>query len=122
VTIDYWDSTADTFDDQPDHGLRSPEVRAAWAARIRGWLPQQPSDVLDLGCGTGTLALLAAEQGHHVTAVDSSPHMAELARAKLAGTGARVLVGSVLWGRPVSDERYAAVIQVGPSPGPEPLP
>lgn len=109
MTIDYWDITADTFDDEPDHGLRSPEVRAAWAARIRGWLPQAPSDVLDLGCGTGTLALLAAEQGHRVTAVDSSPRMAELAQAKLAGTSTRVLVGDAAE-PPVGDGRFDVVL------------
>ncbi len=88
-----WDAAADSFDDEPDHGLRDPGVRAAWAARLRDWLPPRPADVLDLGCGTGSLALLAAEEGHRVTAVDFSPRMAALATAKLAGTGARVLVG-----------------------------
>ncbi len=89
----FWDAAADTFDDEPDHGLRDPGVRDAWAARLRSWLPVTPSDVLDLGCGTGSLALLAAGDGHRVTAVDRSPRMAELAREKLAGTDSRVLVG-----------------------------
>lgn len=89
----FWDAAADTFDDEPDHGLRDPQVRAAWAARLRSWLPTAPSDVLDLGCGTGSLALLAAGDGHRVTAVDRSARMAERAREKLAGTDARVLVG-----------------------------
>jgi SAM-dependent methyltransferase len=89
----FWDAAADTFDDEPDHGLRDSRTRAAWAIRLRSWLPAEPSDVLDLGCGTGSLALLAAGDGHRVTAVDSSERMAALARAKLAGTGARVLVG-----------------------------
>jgi len=89
----FWDAAADTFDDEPDHGLRDPRTRAAWAIRLRSWLPASPSDLLDLGCGTGSLALLAAGDGHRVTAVDSSARMAALAREKLAGTGARVLVG-----------------------------
>ncbi|CAM5603230.1 2-methoxy-6-polyprenyl-1,4-benzoquinol methylase, mitochondrial [Streptomyces antimycoticus] len=80
-------------DNEPDHGLRDPAVREAWAARLRGWLPERAGDVLDLGCGTGSLALLAAERGHRVTGVDRSPRMVELARAKLGGTGATVLVG-----------------------------
>ncbi|MEU6244397.1 class I SAM-dependent methyltransferase [Streptomyces sp. NPDC047024] len=88
-----WDVLAGSFDEEPDHGLRAPEVRAAWDARLRGWLPIRPADVLDLGCGTGSLALLAAEQGHRVTAVDSSPAMVELARAKLAGWDAAVVRG-----------------------------
>ncbi|GAA3757093.1 methyltransferase domain-containing protein [Streptomyces tremellae] len=93
MTIIDWDAEADTFDREPDHGLRDPAVRAAWAAKLPAWLPAAPADVLDLGCGTGSLALLAAERGHRVTAVDLSPRMAGRARAKLAGTGARVLVG-----------------------------
>jgi SAM-dependent methyltransferase len=89
----YWDAAADHFDDEPDHGLRDPGVRSAWEARLRSWLPAEPSDVLDLGCGTGSLARLAAADGHRVTAVDRSERMAARARAKLAGTDARVVVG-----------------------------
>jgi SAM-dependent methyltransferase len=89
----FWDAAAETFDDEPDHGLRDPRVRDAWAARLRSWLPAEPSDVLDLGCGTGSLALLAARAGHRVTAVDRSERMVAHAREKLAGTGARVLAG-----------------------------
>ncbi|BBJ44875.1 hypothetical protein SSPO_075930 [Streptomyces antimycoticus] len=92
-TTAYWDAAAADFDNEPDHGLRDPAVREAWAARLRGWLPERAGDVLDLGCGTGSLALLAAERGHRVTGVDRSPRMVELARAKLGGTGATVLVG-----------------------------
>ncbi|QLJ01191.1 class I SAM-dependent methyltransferase [Streptomyces sp. NEAU-sy36] len=88
-----WDAQAAGFDAEPDHGLRDPEVRAAWAARLRSWLPGPPADVLDLGCGTGSLSLLAAGQGHRVTAVDLSPAMVERARAKLTGHRARVLCG-----------------------------
>lgn len=92
MTID-WDAEAATFDDEPDHGLRDPAVRDAWARRLRDWLPQAKGEVLDLGCGTGSLSLLAAEQGHRVTAVDLSPDMVERAREKLAGHAAEVLVG-----------------------------
>jgi SAM-dependent methyltransferase len=106
---DYWDTAADTFDDEPDHGLGSPDVRAAWAARLRGWLPDEACDVLDLGCGTGSLALLAAEQGHRVTTVDRSARMAELARLKLAGTGTRVLIGDAAE-PPVGDGRFDVVL------------
>ncbi|MBW8793824.1 MAG: class I SAM-dependent methyltransferase [Streptomyces sp.] len=88
-----WDAEAARFDEEPDHGLGTPEVRAAWVARLRAWLPERPADVLDLGCGTGSLALLAAEQGHRVTGVDSSPAMLERARAKLAGRDAVFLPG-----------------------------
>lgn len=91
----YWDGAADSFDVEPDHGLRDGAVRAAWARLLRAWLPVPPCDVLDLGCGTGSLALLAAEAGHRVVGVDLAPRMVEVARAKLAGAPApaTVLVG-----------------------------
>src|SRR5438477_8131922 len=87
----YWEAAAERFDDEPDHGLRDPAVRAAWAGRMRSWLPGGPARILDLGCGTGSLALLAVEQGHRVTGVDRSAGMVARARAKLAGRDARFL-------------------------------
>lgn len=104
-----WDTEAAGFDDEPDHGLRDPRVRAAWADRLRSWLPEHPADVLDLGCGTGSLSLLAAEQGHRVTGVDSSPAMAERARAKLAGRDAVVLRGEAA-APPVGEQRFDVVL------------
>ncbi|MFM9367922.1 methyltransferase domain-containing protein [Streptomyces sp. Da 82-17] len=103
-----WNAAAPHFDDAPDHGLRDADVRAAWADRLADWLPEAPADVLDLGCGTGSLALLAAERGHRVTAVDSAPRMVEHARAKLAGTDAEVLVGDAA--RPPLDGRRFDVV------------
>lgn len=38
--------------------------------------------VLDLGCGTGTLALLLASSGRSVVAIDPDPEMLRVARAK----------------------------------------
>ncbi|WP_425835676.1 class I SAM-dependent methyltransferase [Streptomyces fractus] len=88
-----WDAVAGDFDDEPDHGLRDPCVRAAWGERVAGWLPEGDCGVLDLGCGTGSMSLLAAERGHRVTGVDSAPGMLEIARRKLAGRGAEFLLG-----------------------------
>ncbi|MDL5200660.1 class I SAM-dependent methyltransferase [Streptomyces sp. ALI-76-A] len=104
-----WDAQAPSFDDAPDHGLRDPQVRLAWAGRLRGWLPGAAADVLDLGCGTGSLSLLAAEQGHRVTGVDRSPAMVGLARAKLAGRDAVFLVGDAA-DPPVGEERFDVVL------------
>lgn len=84
VTHDPWDDEAATFDEQPDHGLRDPEVRNAWAALLLPLLPPA-AVVADLGCGTGSLSLLLAEAGHRVHGVDLSRRMLEEARKK-AGT------------------------------------
>jgi SAM-dependent methyltransferase len=104
-----WDAQAASFDDEPDHGLRDPEVRRAWAGRLASWLPTRASDVLDLGCGTGSLSLLAAEQGHRVTGVDASPAMVGRARAKLAGRDAVFLTGDAA-APPVGEQRFDVVL------------
>lgn len=80
--VDLWDSEAPTFDDAADHGLRDPAVRQAWRSLLSGLLPHPPARVADLGCGTGTLALLLAEEGHRVDGVDFSPEMVSRAVAK----------------------------------------
>ncbi|MFF8898333.1 methyltransferase domain-containing protein [Streptomyces lydicus] len=105
----YWEAIAATYDDDPDHGLRDPVVRSAWDARLRSWLPSAPADILDLGCGTGSLALLAVEQGHRVTGVDRAAGMVERARAKLAGRDAAFLVGEAAE-PPVGERRFDVVL------------
>ncbi|ONK13802.1 class I SAM-dependent methyltransferase [Streptomyces sp. MP131-18] len=91
----YWDAAAASFDEEPDHGLRADATRAAWAALLRSWLPAPPAEVLDAGCGTGSLSLLLAEDGHRVVGVDLSQKMIQRARAKFAAAQVegRFLVG-----------------------------
>jgi SAM-dependent methyltransferase len=79
---DDWDAAAATFDDEPDHGLRDPAVRAAWSAVLLPTLPPAPARVADLGCGTGTLAVLIARAGYAVTGLDLSARMVAASRAK----------------------------------------
>ncbi|MFF5109527.1 class I SAM-dependent methyltransferase [Streptosporangium sp. NPDC000509] len=91
----FWDAFAASFDEEADHGLRDPAVKTAWAERLRSWMPASPADVLDLGCGTGSLSLVLAEQGHRPVGVDLAPLMIEQARRKLtaAGFDAAMMVG-----------------------------
>jgi SAM-dependent methyltransferase len=83
----YWTDQASTFDDQPDHGLSDPVVRAAWIARLAEWIGDPPVRVADLGCGTGSLSVLLAEAGHEVVGIDLLPAMVEQARQKARRTG-----------------------------------
>lgn len=82
-----WDEGAATYDNDPDHGLRDPLVRDAWGTLLASHLPPEPSDILDAGCGTGSLSLLMREMGHRVTGVDTSSAMLDQARAKRDAAG-----------------------------------
>ncbi|HTJ32375.1 MAG TPA: class I SAM-dependent methyltransferase [Dactylosporangium sp.] len=86
----YWDEQADTFDDEPDHGLLDPGVRAAWRDALMPLLPAAPARVADLGSGTGSLSVLLAEAGYEVAGLDLAPRMVEAARAKAAAAGVDV--------------------------------
>lgn len=129
-----WDAEAPAFDEAPDHGLLDPDVRAAWRALLLGVLPPAPADVVDLGCGTGTLALLLADEGYVVDAVDFSSAMVRFAKDKLVGSSAIVRLGDagdpglatasvdvvlcrhVLWALPepvVALERWVAALRPG---------
>jgi len=69
-----------------------------WKRRlIRMAGPLQCRRVLDLACGTGDIALLASAAGADVTALDITPRMIALARAKARTRGAmaRFLVGDM---------------------------
>jgi ubiquinone/menaquinone biosynthesis C-methylase UbiE len=123
----YWDSQADTFDDTADHGLRDPQVREAWRGLLRDHLPPAPAAVADIGCGTGSLSVLLADEGYAVTGLDFAPAMIRAARAKArsAGVSARfvlsdaatpalppasfdvVLARHVLWAMPDVDQALA---------------
>lgn len=91
----YWSNQAPSFDDEPDHGLSDPHVRAAWARRLGEWVVPKAAKVADLGCGTGSLSVLLAECGAEVVGVDLSPAMAEQAqhKARLAGLAVDFRVG-----------------------------
>jgi ubiquinone/menaquinone biosynthesis C-methylase UbiE len=82
---DYWDSQAETYDDQFDHAIGSDEERATWTGIFDTVTGNRNSlDVLDIGTGTGFLALELASRGHQVTGIDLSPEMLSVARAKAA--------------------------------------
>lgn len=78
----HWDRRAGAFDDEEGHGLVSEEQRLAWLDLLSRLVGPAPRRVLDVGCGTGFLALRFAELGHTVTAIDLSPKMIDRARRR----------------------------------------
>jgi SAM-dependent methyltransferase len=86
----FWDVDAATYDRSASHHPASPLERAAWLAALQQLLPPAPAAVLDVGAGTGFLALQAATLGHRVTAVDLAPAMLERLRSKAAAAGVSI--------------------------------
>jgi ubiquinone/menaquinone biosynthesis C-methylase UbiE len=86
-----WDRGAGTYDRHYGHGLKSEAERDAWTMLLWGILPpEEPRQVLDIGTGTGFIALLMATMGHRVIGLDLSPGMIEVARTKAEGAGLSV--------------------------------
>jgi SAM-dependent methyltransferase len=86
----YWNGQAESFDDEPDHGLRDPRVKSAWRALLLDCLPDAPADLLDVGCGTGSLSVLLADEGYHVRGLDIAEEMVTAARRKAKAAGVPV--------------------------------
>lgn len=82
-----WDAAARVYDD-----VVAPALSDAHRAILARAGELDGRDVLDLGCGTGRVAALAARRGARVTAVDLSPAMIERAATLPDLRGARVVV------------------------------
>jgi SAM-dependent methyltransferase len=65
----------------------APELLPAAAAVIDRAAPRTGERLLDVGCGTGNAALLAAQRGARVVGVDPAERLLELARAEAAARG-----------------------------------
>jgi SAM-dependent methyltransferase len=108
--IALWDAEAATFDDGADHGLRDPTVRAAWRDLLLSRLPEAPARIADLGCGTGTLSLLLADEGYTVDGVDFSPEMVRRAQAKAGARDDVRFVEADAAAPPLDPEAYDVVL------------
>lgn len=84
---EFWDADASTYDATKSHSISDPLERAAWRQALSEALPLPPASVLDVGAGTGSLSLLAAELGYAVTALDLSPGMLAEAERKANAMG-----------------------------------
>jgi ubiquinone/menaquinone biosynthesis C-methylase UbiE len=78
----HWNSQAGVFDDLDGHGLSGEAQRRAWSELLAPLTGVAPQRVLDVGCGTGFMAIAFARLGHSVIGVDFAPKMVEQARRK----------------------------------------
>ena len=89
---EFWNTIAAGYEAHPGNvvAYRSPQYQE-WCEVLREALPTGAADVLDVGTGTGFLALIAAELGHRVTGIDLSEQMLSVARKTAAQRGASVV-------------------------------
>jgi len=73
----YWDKRSRSYDSSPGHA-DMPEVWKSLLSRVF----DKKGRILDVGTGTGFLALLLSELGHEVVGIDISIGMLEKARSK----------------------------------------
>jgi len=87
----HWNRRAPGFDAGFGHSIQTPAERAAWDRILALVLAGRSAlDALDIGCGTGFLALELAARGHRVTGVDFAPAMLVEARRKATAAGATI--------------------------------
>jgi SAM-dependent methyltransferase len=89
------------------------ELEPVAEAVVGAAAPVAGERVLDIACGTGNAALLAAARGADVVGVDSSPRLVAVARdrAERAGLSAEFVVGDAL-ALPVADASCDVVLSV----------
>jgi ubiquinone/menaquinone biosynthesis C-methylase UbiE len=83
----YWSGRAAEFDLGPSHGVLNEAQHQAWLDLLREVAGPPPLRVLDVGCGTGFLALRMAELGHTAVGIDLSEGMLTAAQRKAEGVG-----------------------------------
>jgi SAM-dependent methyltransferase len=66
--------------------------------------------ILDIGCGTGSLASVLSDRGYRVHAVEPSMLMRSRARRRLAGTAVALSGGNALDGLPFPDRTFDLVV------------
>jgi ubiquinone/menaquinone biosynthesis C-methylase UbiE len=83
----YWSGRAAGFDLQPSHAALNEAQHQAWLDLLREVAGPPPLTVLDVGCGTGFLAMRMAELGHTAVGIDLAEDMLAIAQRKAADTG-----------------------------------
>jgi len=83
----YWSGRAAGFDQGPSHGVHNEVQHRAWLDLLQEVAGPPPLKVLDVGCGTGFLAMRMAELGHVAVGIDLSEEMLAEAQRKIEVNG-----------------------------------
>ena len=83
----YWSGRAAGFDLGASHNVLTEAQHQAWLALLREVAGSAPLTILDVGCGTGFLAMRMAELGHTAVGIDLAEEMLTAAQQKAASSG-----------------------------------
>lgn len=83
----HWGARATAFDQGDSCVSRTEDITAAWRRVFTEAFGAAPKDVLDVGSGTGELALVFHSMGHRARGIDLAPEMLAVAREKVARRG-----------------------------------
>ena len=86
----YWGGRAAGFDLGASHGILNETQHQAWLTLLRQVAGPPPLKVLDVGCGTGFLAMRMAELGYTAIGIDLSEEMLAAAQRKADASGLAV--------------------------------
>lgn len=87
---DYWDERAKGYNETNQAELQCFK-RDVWKNIILGQVKHPKKiKILDVGCGPGFFALIMAEAGHHVTAVDATQNMLEEAESNAKNLNVKI--------------------------------
>ena len=81
---EWWDTAEHDYDAIAAHGVYSEEEKELWTEVVTQLLgTDRQMNILDMGTGTGFLALLLAELGYEVTGADWAASKLEKAKKKM---------------------------------------
>ena len=83
----YWSGRAAGFDLGASHNVLTEAQHQAWLDLLREVAGPPPLTVLDVGCGTGFLAMRMAELGHTAVGIDLAEEMLAAAQQKAVSSG-----------------------------------
>lgn len=79
----WWDRSDQDYDAVEAHGVHSPKEMEMWESGLDKLIGHKKGlKILDIGTGTGFLALLLAEMGHEVTGADWAENKIQKAKEK----------------------------------------
>jgi ubiquinone/menaquinone biosynthesis C-methylase UbiE len=82
----FWTADCSFYNNYPEHGLTRREEEL-WEIFLKEEIGESPKTVLDVGCGTGSIALILSGLGHDVSGIDLSEGMLSVCEKKAIQRG-----------------------------------